>query len=994
MLAAFYILSTFLFLGAPDPQKALLPAEANDIINKDIQDALASVPSINRYNIVKANEIIETEAGRLIDKYSVELVEPITALMYKKGYIRSSDRRLCGAVLSKLSESKKARRAFIELIKGNPSFTECVAAYELSRLDKNKARDIATEALNTTDDRYVKISLIGLLGVVGDRNTVAILQVIEQADSEHEEIKEAAHQARTYLEYRMNLPSKEARDSWNKQAVEYYSALRNTSIIGSCSAMTQYYTAAEILANQNRRFSLDFLRYHLDRKETLAVAIMGRQRDKEFLCELERRMKNSRRGSGYFRLYGTAYMKIVEDVYIRDYLDSIYDERIRISYNRERHEQIEAEAERLVEKYGMELVEPMTFLASDGRSGTKRLGLAVLVKLGDSEPVKKSFQRLISGESPQHRLAVFALARLDKDSARDVALSALPMSSKTVKILIIQLLGVIGDANTVAILRDIEQTGDENEQLKETAHQARTYLEYRMNLPAKEARESWAEQALAFFLGPGETNPYGYRTQYMYFCQAAEYLAGQNHQFSINFLRYHLDRKEPLAAAIIGCQREVDALEDLKKCLSEEYGNEEQEFKLSCRWAYRRIQKSNELNSVPRSTASKDLSELTRIAGLKGQAYIAARNQFIQSRKEPVDIDKAIEKGWPEGPLALIINARIDEPEWFKGWDNSKVGSSRRGSLFWSANPAPHSGPNKKKLRSYLSIFIMENIWKFYESSFYGKENKPRYLPYGRDSISKGLWPRIILDEMVHDYVRGVKNISKPAKLWRKVALETTDHRLSIIACRTLTDDPNQLNGEFLESKLRQATHPQVKMAIMSGLKHNKPKYTSRIVLNTYNNWIKDNFSFWGIRTFYVASDAFQIMATQPANSDSRKLLRQIIIEPNEPDEIRKLAMAAMSLIKKPEPQDIACLKEVFDCSENIELRRTAAGTLIHYPYSLTHKIIQGILETETDYYILTRGIGVIRGFKKEERPGLLKKLLLREDISNDVRVYADHVLE
>lgn len=82
-------------------------------------------------------------------------------------------------------------------------------------------------------------------------------------------------------------------------------------------------------------------------------------------------------------------------------------------------------------------------------------------------------------------------------------------------------------------------------------------------------------------------------------------------------------------------------------------------------------------------TTKQDMAELTRISKLEAHEYIIQRDLFIKSRTEPLDLSKAIEKGWEEGLLALIINARIAEPRWFQDWANSDFGVNRRGDIIW-----------------------------------------------------------------------------------------------------------------------------------------------------------------------------------------------------------------------------------------------------------------------------------------------------------------------
>ena len=71
---------------------------------------------------------------------------------------------------------------------------------------------------------------------------------------------------------------------------------------------------------------------------------------------------------------------------IRDSFTSVFSKRL------DQQQRFEAEVERLVEKYGTALIEPMKKLAIEKKLFKERIfALAVLVRLGKSEPVKQAF---------------------------------------------------------------------------------------------------------------------------------------------------------------------------------------------------------------------------------------------------------------------------------------------------------------------------------------------------------------------------------------------------------------------------------------------------------------------------------------------------------------------------------------------------------------------------------------------------------------------------
>lgn len=374
------------------------------------------------------------------------------------------------------------------------------------------------------------------------------------------------------------------------------------------------------------------------------------------------------------------------------------------------------------------------------------------------------------------------------------------------------------------------------------------------------------------------------------------------------------------------------------------------------------------------ATTEKDLSELTRIAGLQGQSYIAERDMFIQSRTEPVGMDKAIEKGWPEGLLALIINSRIDEPEWFRGWDNSRFGITRSGRPMWSPNPAPYNDPLNLKLSKYCNLLRMESMWRFYESNLSNREFMAQI-----NAIPKGTWPKNVLDRYIGAYTRGRPLVPGPAELWRKVASETTNQRLMIIACNTLSADESQATERILKAKLQQAPI-DVKRSLVCGLKGNKPGYAGSLVKDTYPSWKQD---------VGLAGQAFRIMARQPFDSEPRKFLKVIIMDPNQPLELRSRAIESTN---KRSPEDFLFLKEFFDNSEHIELRREAINSLGYFPNGLAHGIMYKAIETETDPAILRSVIMHLKNIKGSSKH--LEKFIQRKDITDDLKKEAEIAME
>ena len=185
-------------------------------------------------------------------------------------------------------------------------------------------------------------------------------------------------------------------------------------------------------------------------------------------------------------------------------------------------------------------------------------------------------------------------AKIDKETARDIAVEAINTTDNPmVKETIVPLLGVIDDPNMLSILKELERDDSQYKPLKETARQTREYLEHRLNLAAEGERKSWERQAFVYWLLPKEVEEGRYRAMKTEYYKQAELMAERGHRFSLDFLRYHLGRNDPLAAAIIGFQNEKDAIEDLKMCLQGDK-REKRMLKSVCRGAIRMIEKKQD----------------------------------------------------------------------------------------------------------------------------------------------------------------------------------------------------------------------------------------------------------------------------------------------------------------------------------------------------------------------------------------------------------------
>ena len=260
---------------------------ADDYMNKDIQDSLASIDSVAFFEL---QEKMDIEADRLVKKYGVKLVGSMKTLALATE--RDDAKRRFGlATLVKLGACEPVKQAFLDLLKNSDFRVRNEAICALPKIDKDFAREVAVDTINTTDDPNVKMSIIPLLGVIGDSNTLVILQGIEKGDSKNADLKRVARQAREYIEYRLALP-KEQQKSWADQAYIYWSVFKEFENRPYRNVLTgKYYEAAMSMTHGEHRFSPSFLKYHLKQKDPFAVAIISVQKEKDSIADLKTCLK-------------------------------------------------------------------------------------------------------------------------------------------------------------------------------------------------------------------------------------------------------------------------------------------------------------------------------------------------------------------------------------------------------------------------------------------------------------------------------------------------------------------------------------------------------------------------------------------------------------------------------------------------------------------------------------------------------------------------------
>jgi len=366
-------------------------------------------------------------------------------------------------------------------------------------------------------------------------------------------------------------------------------------------------------------------------------------------------------------------------------------------------------------------------------------------------------------------------------------------------------------------------------------------------------------------------------------------------------------------------------------------------------------------------STENDLSELSNLASLDGESYITARNQWLQTHTTPIDLDQAAVKGWAEGLQGLIINARIADPNLFESWDKSGFTMDHIGRPVWAPNPRAFKYPRDFVLERNYYIYCIEAIWKFREA---GVKEEVRYSP--------GIWPKYVLDakNITLTLINQKEVLPGSLELWRKIESECQHPRLKSVAGAALvfTVDESETMRKLMEDRLRSPTVSEIaKKGIFNALKSKRPAHTNTILINSYPGWKQDpNLAIIGLPT----------IASQP-DPAGRNFVRQIMMDPTQQEDIRVIAINAISEIH--DIGDIDHLKYILEDVDSLLLKRRAVVALSGYPYTLTRPIIYPALAAQTDPETLRQLLYIVerwRTYASEEDVRQLENFMQRPEFA------------
>jgi hypothetical protein len=229
---------------------------------------------------------------------------------------------------------------------------------------------------------------------------------------------------------------------------------------------------------------------------------------------------------------------------------------------------VDAKASDLIKRYGEQITSNLeaNILSHDPRD--RYLALAAIIKLDNKQSVADALTNAVLLSDSLTRMDIVStIAEMPETNVIDIAKKIIEKATtEEVTTAVLPLFGLTGDENTITYLMKYKNAGA-SDYFKNAFRDAEKKLRYRMSLNSVDRKE-WDKQALPFW----QISFYYIMaiTEEIEYFKEARILKAEGHKFSLAFLRYQLEEGHPLAAAIMGVQREQSAQDLLSSHLNDQ----------------------------------------------------------------------------------------------------------------------------------------------------------------------------------------------------------------------------------------------------------------------------------------------------------------------------------------------------------------------------------------------------------------------------------------
>lgn len=246
----------------------------------DYESAMRELHSANP----PTKEMTETKAAALATKYGTKLLPLLSKeILSRNGQARS----LAKLTLLRIEDKQRLMGIYCDAAQRADGLVLKDIISGISDMPNANVLEAAKRLTQESVPEETRISILPLLGIFGDKDTLSYLEALEKGSSS-ETFKKSLAVTKEQLKYRLSL-NNAARQEWDAQAIAYWRIPRDVEMMRGVTV--EYFRKARMLKERGYHFSLLFLRYQLEKGDPLAAAIIGVQKDKAGRKDLEQALK-------------------------------------------------------------------------------------------------------------------------------------------------------------------------------------------------------------------------------------------------------------------------------------------------------------------------------------------------------------------------------------------------------------------------------------------------------------------------------------------------------------------------------------------------------------------------------------------------------------------------------------------------------------------------------------------------------------------------------
>lgn len=214
---------------------------------------------------------LEGAADNFISKHS----EASTAEFLETKIQDPNSRKMALLILAKLAGTNESALTIFRA-QMHDSIGDAVIA--ISYMDTNAARPTAETLLGQLEPWYVRKAAADILVGFGNGHTLEMLKEICLTEKDLM-IKKALESAAIQLEYRLTKIPEERQAEWTQQEILLWRASIDRQGPAPRNLLTEKYAAANRLYTKGKKFTQEYLQYKLSIGDTLAIVIIGNQKE-------------------------------------------------------------------------------------------------------------------------------------------------------------------------------------------------------------------------------------------------------------------------------------------------------------------------------------------------------------------------------------------------------------------------------------------------------------------------------------------------------------------------------------------------------------------------------------------------------------------------------------------------------------------------------------------------------------------------------------------